>query len=61
MKVEIKDLKRGDMVYDAHDRYKVYSDAQCVDGKWLVDVTSSGDYACLLYEGHELFDNPDLK
>lgn len=60
MEVEIKNLKRGQIVYDITDYYKVYSDPEFVNGKWQVDTTASSDHAHILYEGHELFDNADL-
>jgi hypothetical protein len=63
MEIQIKDMKRGDVVYDLTDSYKAYSDAEFVDGLWQCDTTSSGEYAVILREDRdpELFDNRNLE
>ena len=63
MKIEIKNLRRGQMIYDEdlEDRYKVYSEPEFKNGKWQVEVTTSGDYEWIFYEGDNLWDSPDRK
>jgi len=45
MKVEIKNLRRGQVIYDEDldDRYKVYSNPEFKNGKWQVEVTTKYD------------------
>ena len=63
MKVQVKNLRSGQIVYDEDltDSYKVYSDAQFINEKWQVEVTTSGDYAWIFYEDDVLWDSKDRK
>ncbi len=63
MKVQVKNLRSGQIVYDEDltDSYKVYSDAQFINEKWQVEVTTSGDYVWFFYEDDNLWDSPDRK
>lgn len=61
MRVQVQNLKKGQTVYDddPDDSYKVYSAPKIIDGKWEVEVTTSGDYAWVFTEDDKLWDNPD--
>ena len=63
MRVEVKNLRRGQLVYDGdlEDSYRVYSNPEFVNGKWQVEVTTSGDYAWIFYEDDVLWDSKDRK
>lgn len=58
MKIEIKDLKRGQLVYDSENsRHRVYAAPEFIDGRWQCETTSD-DFAVLLVEGDdEVWDN----
>jgi hypothetical protein len=61
MKVEIKDIKEDQVVYDKDDMYKAYANPRLVDGIWHCEITDGGDYAYDLIEGKdEVWDNPHL-
>lgn len=55
--IQIKDLKRGQLIYsnDPGDWYKVYSDAEFVNGVWQVDTTGDGDDVRIFYETETVF------
>lgn len=61
MKLAIKDIKRGQRLYDEdpNDFYKAYKDAEFVNGKWQVEVTTGGDHIWFFYEGDNLWDSPE--
>lgn len=61
MRLEVKNLKKGQTIYDEDpdDSYMVYSAPQLVDGKWEVEVTTSGDYAWVFSEDDKLWDSPE--
>lgn len=60
MRLEVKNLKKGQIIYDEdpNDSYQVYSEPQLIDGKWEVEVTTGGDYAWVFSEDDKLWDNP---
>jgi hypothetical protein len=60
MKIQIHELKAGQVVYDddPNDFYRVYSNPKLVDGKWEVEVTTSGDYEWVFHEGDVLWTTP---
>lgn len=51
MIVAIHELKRGDLICDFEDQYKLIEDPKQVDGVWQV-LTVSDDYEYLLTENH---------
>ena len=63
MRVEIKNLKVNQLIYDEDptDHYRVFAEPEFKNGKWQVEVTTSGDYEWIFYEGDNLWNNPDRK
>lgn len=57
-KVEIKDIKKSDRVWDFEDSYVAYADARFEDGLWKCDTTCGGDYVHDLKEGDVVYDEP---
>mgnify|MGYP003489970982 FL=1 len=61
MKIEIKNLKVNQVIYDEDptDHYRVFSEPKFKDGKWQVEVTTSGDYVWFFKDGDKLWDNKE--
>lgn len=56
--VSIRELKRGDAVYDDRNWYVIYAAPVMEDGAWRVDSTDGGDYICNLKDGDILWTEP---
>lgn len=62
MQLQIKDLKRGQRIYDGDypGEYKVYSNPEFIDGKWHCNTTGIDEVETIFHEGAVIYDNPDL-
>lgn len=56
-RVAVKDLKKGQIVYDLEDDnwYKVYTAPKIVNGQWEVMTIDGGDVETIFYEGAALW------
>lgn len=63
MKIAIKDLRPGMLVYDEdlNDSYRVYSNPYYNGNTLEVEVTTGGDYVWYLKEGMDVWTTPDRK
>lgn len=59
MIVEIKDIKKNQIIYDEDERLKAYSDAFMEEsGVWYCETTTSHEYCHILISGkHTVWDN----
>ena len=49
------------MIYDEDptDHYRVFAEPEFKNGKWQVEVTTSGDYVWFFKDGDKLWDNKE--
>lgn len=62
-RVAVKDLKRGNRVYDREEdnSYKVYSDAKVVNGQWQVETIDGGDVETFFYKHATLWTSEEAR